>query len=220
MPIASLMGRWLDFGRWATPTVLPSPAISSAGRAQVLGRTAEVRDLLQEGLQLAQETGDRFSMGLMLERLAVVAQADGDEIEARRLLVESIARYREVGDPWSLSRALNLLGYLDLGRGERDQARGSFRQALQTAVATHVTPGALDALTGLATLVAQEGQNEAALSLIVCILAHPASTQEAKGRAGRLLTDIETRLPSAQIEAVRAQTEFKSFEMVIAELLL
>lgn len=187
--------------------------------AQALGRTAEVRDLLQEGLHLAQETGDRFSMGLMFERLAIVAQTEGDELEARRLLVESVTRYREVGDPWSLSRALNLLGHLDLGRGELDQARESFRQALQTAVVTQVTPGALDALAGLAVLAAQEGQSEAALSLIVCILAHPASTQEAKDRAGRLLADIETRLPSAQIETVRAQTEFKSFETMVAELI-
>jgi predicted ATPase len=187
--------------------------------AQALGRTAEVRDLLEEGLQLAQETGDRFSMGLMFERLAIVAQAEGDETEARRLLVEGIVRYRDVGDPWSLSRALNLLGHLAWEVGDVPQARASFRQALQTAVATQVTPGALDALAGLATLAAQEGQSEAALSLVMCILAHPASSQEAKDRAGRLLTEIETRLPLAQIEAVRAQTEFKGFETVVAELL-
>ncbi len=132
---------------------------------------------------------------LMLERMAVVAQAGGDEAEARRLFEDSGTWYRQV------SRSLNLLGHLALTTGDPARARERFNQTLETAVAVRIITGALDGLTGLAMLYAQEGNHEGAPELASHILPHPASTQEAKDRVERLPHElISLILPLSDLE--------------------
>jgi len=188
--------------------------------AQALGRTVETQRLLHEGLQLAKETGDRFGIGLMLERLALAAQSSGNELEARHLLAESIELYREIGDPWSLSRTLTLMGHIILKAGDDVEAEQGFLTAFKIAAEAKVYPNALDALAGLAVVKAQRGAVEPALILATHILQHPASTQEAKDRAGRLGAELEAQLSPQQVETVQVQAQAKSFEAVVQELLL
>jgi hypothetical protein len=76
---------------------------------------------------------------------------------------------------------------------------------------------ALDALTGLAHVLAWAGEAERALEFSKCVLNHTASTQDAKDRAERLRAKLESQLSQQQIEAV--WTQAKTFEAVVEEIL-
>jgi tetratricopeptide (TPR) repeat protein len=194
--------------------------VGQLGRtAQALGRMAEVLDLLRESLHLAVGTGDRLSIGVTLEQLAIAMQASGDEMEARWLLKESIDQFRDVGDTWFLSHALNLAGFFALGVGEDAQAYESFREAGQIAVAAQAPPNILDALAGLAMLFARQGQPEQALELTAHILQNPASGPEAKDRAENLRAELAAQLTPQQMEAVQTEVQADNLEAFVATLL-
>ncbi|GIK38414.1 MAG: hypothetical protein BroJett011_22470 [Chloroflexota bacterium] len=189
--------------------------LSMAAYAQ--GAYAEAQQLLEEGLALSQALEDRYNIAVALNSLGLVSQARGSPLEARRFFQESIAIWHEIGDQGDLAQTLNNLGATLLTLEDQPGARRCYLEALTVARETQVTPVALDALIGLAALRVQEGVIEAALELVTHVLQHPASTQEAKDRAGRLLAAIETHLPPPQVAAV--QTQAKSFETVVTELL-
>ena len=187
---------------------------------QALGRVAEIQELLQEGLNLAAETGDQLSIGMMLERMAAFkAQTGKDEVETRRLWDESIERFRSIGDAWSISRALNLQGHFALSGGDTIQARASFQQACQVAMPARINAEVLDALTGLVMLEAQAGRHEQIVDWLMSILEHPSSTQDTKNHAAKLYAALEAQLTAEQIEAARSRARSLVLETIEQELM-
>ena len=70
---------------------------------------------------------------------------------------------------------------------------------------------ALDALAGLATVQAKQGDRQYAFDLLSIVLNHPASLQETKDRADHLRAELEAQLTPAQIEATQAHAGEKNF---------
>lgn len=188
--------------------------------AQALGRVTEAEDALREGLHLVTEIGDRWGMGLRLERMAVASQLAGEYAEAHRLFSESIALYREIGDQWGWSRVLNLHGYFALSTGDRALARQVFLQAAQIALGAGVTPNVLDALAGFCTCCAQEGQCDLAFELTIFVLQHSASPQDSKDRSEKLRSELETQLTQQQVDAARERVVGKSLQAIVQEILM
>jgi predicted ATPase len=215
-----LLGESLAISRemdnsWAIASSLN--ALSTAAYAQ--GAYHEAQHLLEEGLALSQILEDRYNIAIALNGLGLVKQALGLSVEAQRFFQESIVLWREIGDKGDLAQTLNNLGNTLLALGNQPEARRCFVEALTIASYIQVIPVALEALIGLATLRAQQGEMEPALELTMYILQQPAGTQEVKNRAERLLADIESHLLSSQVGAVRTQLQTKSFEAMVAELL-
>ena len=149
----------------------------------------------------------------------MVAQAAGDNSEARRLIEQSVALQREVGDRWSLSWALNALSQVALTQLDLAEAERYAVEALKTATEAEYTTAALDVLATLAAVRAQQGMSAPALEMTLHILNHPASTQEAIGRAENLHAKLETQLTPQQRETIQQQLEGQSFESVVKEIL-
>jgi len=215
-----LLSESLAFSRemkntWAIAASLN--ALGTAAYAQ--GAYQEARQLLQEGLALSQALEDRYNIAVGLNGLGLVSQALGQEGEAQHFFQESIALWREIGDQGSLAETLNNLGDNLLALEDPLGARRCFMEALAIARETQVTPVALEALLGLASLHLQEGAVEPALELVSQVLQHPATTQEAKNRAEGLATGIESRLSFSQAAVIRARVPIKNFEAMIGELL-
>ncbi len=78
---------------------------------------------------------------------------------------------------------------------------------------------ALEALVGIATLKAKQGNIEQALELSLIVLNHPASLQETKNRADRLRAELEAQLTPTQSEAIQAHVGDKTLEAVVEDLL-
>jgi predicted ATPase/transcriptional regulator with XRE-family HTH domain len=179
--------------------------LSRAAYAQ--GAYDEAQLLLKEGLALSRKLADRFNIASAQSGLGRVEQALGHVQAARHCFEESIAIWREIGDQDSLAQSLNQLGETLLLSGDRPEARTAFVEALAVAREAQVAPVMLDALLGLAALCAEEGALEEALELVFHILEHPASTQEARGRAEQLRAVLEQRLSAHQVEIIRSRAQ-------------
>ena len=118
-----------------------------------------------------------------------------------------------------MARVLSHQGYNSLARGDDIDAQNSFIAVLRLVREGGFMPFALDALAGLASLQAKQGDREHALELLLMVLNHPASLQETKDRASDLRVDLETQLTPTQIEAIQAHAGEETFEAVVEDLL-
>lgn len=170
--------------------------------AHAQGAYDEAQRLLQEGLALSQRLQDRFNIASAQSGLGMVHLARGRASEAQRYFEHSIAIWREIGDQGSLAQTLNQLGETFLRLEDRPAARTCFEEALAVAREAQIAPVMLEALIGVASLYAGEGATEDALEIVLHILANPASTQEARGRAELLRPVLEQQLSPHQRELV------------------
>jgi tetratricopeptide (TPR) repeat protein len=184
-----------------------------------LGRYEEAQTFLRESLELCIQVGDHWGMGTAYRYLGLAALAQGDIPEAQSLIRDSLELFTKLGARWDIARSLIYLGEAAAAAGDSSEARRNFLDALQLAMEVQAIPLAMDVLTGLAYLQAQAGEAEQALELAICVLCHPASTQEAKERAEQLVAELETQLMSEQLEAVQARAQVTSFEALVTEFL-
>jgi len=81
------------------------------------GNYAATRSLLEEGLAIRRELGDRRGIALSLGNLAELANTQGDAVSARAWAVESLAIGRELGDGRQICHALDRLGEVHAALG-------------------------------------------------------------------------------------------------------
>jgi predicted ATPase/transcriptional regulator with XRE-family HTH domain len=174
-----------------------------------LKRPAEIEGTLWEGAQITRESGDRYGYGLILEQLALVAQAKGDFTSSEQLFEASVDLFRETGDAWSLPRALTSWGEFRESLGDLTQAAEHFRQAIRLSLDAQASLIALNAFAGLAGVYAQQGKAESALEIAIRVVEHPASPQGARVKANQIRRDLVPRLTPEVAEAAcqRARSE-------------
>jgi predicted ATPase/class 3 adenylate cyclase len=182
-----------------------------------LGAYAETQPLLRECIALSCDYGDRWVMAIALNRLGQVAHVQGSYDEARYLFCESLEVCKEMGDRWTMAQALTNLAEVTSVLGDHAAARRLFREAFLTARDAQVIPVALEALVGLAALLAQAGIPEPALELLAHVMGHPAASREATERAGRLCLELEAALAPGQLAAIRERAHARSFDAVVVE---
>lgn len=81
------------------------------------------------------------------------------------------------------------------------ESRSYFQQALKTAMGTRAIPIALASITGIATLLARDGQPERALELASFVLNQSVTDRQTAYRAERLLSELKSRLDLEQFDA-------------------
>jgi predicted ATPase/transcriptional regulator with XRE-family HTH domain len=228
--IASLLGRYAEgyeqmLAGLAMWRVLGDPRYTALGLnfisplAITLGRREEAGAYLQESLMLCTQVGDRWGMGTAYRHLGLLALAQGDISEAQSLLHKSLDLFTEFVTGWDIVQSLVYLGEATAAAGDLSEARRIYLDALHLALEAQATSLALDALVGLAHLQARAGEAEQPLALLICVLSHSASTQEAKDRAQRLCVQLESQLTPQQIDVAQASAWATSFDMLVAELL-
>ncbi len=228
--IAALLGRYTDgyeqmLAGLAMWRELGDPRYTALGlnfispAAIKLGHYEEAQAFLQESLALCTQVGDRWGIGTAYRYLGLCALAQGDIAAAQALIQKSLDLFTEFVTGWDIVLSLVYLGEAKAAAGDVSEARLIFLDALRLAMEAQVTPLALDALTGLAYLQARAGEAERALELSICVLSHAASTHEAKARAEGLRAQLESQMTPQQIEAVRAQTQARSLDALVKELL-
>jgi len=227
--IASLLGRYAEayeqmLAGLAMWRALGDPRYTALGlnfispTAIHLGRLDETQAFLQESLTLSTQVGDRWGMGTAYRILGLAALARGDIDEARSLINKSLELFTGFVTGWDIVQSLVYLGEATTAAGDWSEAKRVYLVALQMGVEVQATSLALDALTGLAHLQARAGEAEHALELLMRVLSHSASTQEAKDRAGQLRAQLETQLTPEQIKAIQARAQAKSFDTLVAEI--
>ena len=94
------------------------------------GDYAKANEILNKGLALVRETGDKLNTAQALDNLGDVVGAQGDDAAARALYEESLALAREIGDKHGISASLNGMGNVAMKQGDYAAARALYEESL------------------------------------------------------------------------------------------
>jgi tetratricopeptide (TPR) repeat protein len=184
-----------------------------------LGRYDEAREALEESVLLNISIGDRWNLGFAYHGLGLIAQAQGEHLQAVGMFRKSLDTLTEIGARQDEARVLVEMSHSSFALGNDAEAERGWCEALHVTMETQGTFVALEALVGIATLKAKQGNIERALELLLIALNHPASLQETKNRADRLRAELEAHLTSQQVEAAQRRATAKTFEAAVEAIL-
>lgn len=179
-----------------------------------LGRLDEAQAFLEESLDLLTHVGDRWGMGTAYRLLGLTALAQGDTGLALAHIRHSLEFFHGYIMGWDIARSLSYLGQATLAAGDAGEAQRILREAFQVAKEAQARPIMLDVIVTLAQLQMQAANAEQALGLALLVLDHPASTYEAKERAGRVCAEASVHLTASQALAARQWAECHPLETV------
>jgi tetratricopeptide (TPR) repeat protein len=165
----------------------------------------EAQQTLENSLRYFQDTKQPARQALTTLTLGHVARQRGRLSEAERLYEDSHAIFTELGDQRSVAATLVGLGQIAAADGEQAVAEHYFRQALARGKSINAIPIVLDSLSGMAGCMLTRAQVEPAVRLLCLVQTHPASTQENKEVAEKLLAGLVQTLPETALEAARSQ---------------
>lgn len=187
--------------------------------AFTLGRYDQARAALEESVTLSRSVGDRWGLGFAERGLGIVAQARGDHAQAVAMLRTSLEILTELGARQDMARLCADLGHSLFALSNHAEAEQLWRTAVRLAASTSGTFIVLDALVGLASLAAQQGEHAHALALLLLVIDHPVSVQATRVHAARLRAELEAQLTPQQIAGAQAWRAATTLEAVVAELL-
>jgi predicted ATPase/DNA-binding SARP family transcriptional activator len=214
------LGEALAIYRQIGDPIMTAHLLSYLGRTlSVLGDYSEAEMVLREGLGLTREVGYRFGSGLTLDALGQVASAQGRFDEALALFSESAGLFRDMGDRHRLSRTLNHRGMIFLALNRETEAQNAFITAMRMAKAGGLIPSELNALAGMTALDTRQKPNQDTFELVIFVLQHPASNEEAKDLASQLQEELITKLTSEEIQAAEAHAGSKSLDELVVRVI-
>ena len=187
--------------------------------AMQLSRHPEAREFLEESLTLVTPTDDPWSAGTAYGNLGIIELAQGNAQEAQTLLQKSISLFSGMGMMGDIALYLMFLGEALAALGKREEAEDRWLHAIQLAHEAKALPILLGALIRLAQLHAEKGDNARAYAWATQVVNHPASWHESKGRAERLLKELQTRVPQQELERVEPGASLHFPDDLIKDLL-
>ncbi len=125
----------------------------------------------------------------------------GEYQNAKQRYQEYLQICQQIDYQWGIAAALSDLGNVAYMLEEYVESRSYFQQALKTAMGTRAIPIALASITGIATLLARDGQPERALELASFVLNQSVTDRQTAYRAERLLSELKSRLDLEQFDA-------------------
>ena len=171
--------------------------------AIALAEHEESRRLYQESAEIFWEIGNRWGLAGCLYNTACAAYRLGEYEEAVVLHEEALAIYTETGDPGFIANSLVGLGNVACATEDYYTAEDHFREALRNALRASDTPVTIQGLAGVATVLAKNGEEDTAVELVSLVLHNLSADEEAREKAGSLLSEVESRLePQAVAAAV------------------
>ncbi|HSB02257.1 MAG TPA: tetratricopeptide repeat protein [Anaerolineales bacterium] len=177
-----------------------------------LGRYDEAHAALEETIALNSSIGFGWGLGSAYRELGIVAQAQGKHRPALVMFRKSVDTFTELGGSWFVACVLAEMGRSVFALGNVDEAKRVWQESLRIATEIHGPSVALEALAGIASLQAKQGDKEHALELLLVVLNHPASLQETKDRARDLRDELEARLHPSEIKAAQQHAGSKDLE--------
>jgi predicted ATPase/class 3 adenylate cyclase/DNA-binding CsgD family transcriptional regulator len=174
------------------------------------GALATAHSLLEEGLALVRELGDKGGISQCLSLSGRLALSQGDTTAGRLLLEESMMLSREIGSQWGIAQPLAILAQVEASQGDLAAARTLYEESLTIARERNYKDLFPPCLEGLAEVVGVQGE--------------PAWAAQLWGTAETLRESMGTPLPPVyraaydrSVAAVRTQLGEKTFAAAWAE---
>jgi predicted ATPase/transcriptional regulator with XRE-family HTH domain len=204
-----------------SPRNIGSFLIMYSALLRTLSRYQESSSMLHESLEIGRMEDDQWLVAISLQHLSALAKhrSEIDYPDAIEMMEESVALFRELGDRWGLALSLVQAGEIWMSAGQYPQARQYFLEAIQKSAEARVMPVLLDALLGLASLLAADGSYENAYQVALVVLRQTGISQETRARAENLHTDLGKKLTSAKIDRAQVSVANRTFESIVSELL-
>jgi non-specific serine/threonine protein kinase len=176
------------------------------------GDYARGATLWKESLALAREAGDADRVGNALSNLGYAEVLRGDYQRAKALCEEALALAQELGSAGMeiVPSALVNLGLSSLGIGEYGRAKTSFAEALAMSQTSGQKPQAIDALEGMASLVAITGAASRAARLW-------GAAEVAREATGISLSPSERAMHEPYLAPARSRLGEVAWERALAE---
>ncbi len=198
--------------RWKVASTLHNLGTLSGVQGDLEGATRN----FEEALQMCRTIGDRRGIALALENLGFVAQMRGEYDKATTYLEESLSLSQAIGNRPGSANVLINLGHAASGQHLTKRAADLFRQALQIAREIDAAPMMLESICGLAGLQPDDSQ---ALAWLGMVLKHPATTQETRDMASKVLDNLKAHHPPAAVDAATSLGQDLQLEQVVGEIL-
>lgn len=187
--------------------------------AGATGDYQRAKQLLNESSTIFSALGDQVSSAWSLSSLGRVLGLVGEHAAARQLLAESLLLFEELDDPHGAAVASANLAEIDLLEQNLAAARDEWARALRLAREVGAVPLVLDALVGIAAVLAQTGESERAYELAAIALEHEATWKETLDAAHELLEAIHPGESSDPTVVIPRHARPLSWEQAAAELL-
>lgn len=187
--------------------------------ALILGRFDEARAATEESISLGISVGDRYALGFAYRGLGLIAQTQGEHSQAVETFRKSLETLTELGARQDAARVLAEMSRSVIALGNDAEAEGMLHESLSLANETQGTFIELDALVGIASLQAKQGNAEHALKVLLIVLNHSASLPETRNRAEQLHAELEAKLTRQQVEAVQTRAQSATLEAIVAQML-
>jgi predicted ATPase/transcriptional regulator with XRE-family HTH domain len=184
-----------------------------------IGHYEEASTALEESITLNMSVSDRWGLAFAHRGLGLIAQAQDEHTQAVDIFRKSLDMLTVLGARPDVARLLAEMSRSVFALGDEAEAELGWRESLRIANETRAAWIALEALVGIAHVLAKRGKIEQALELTFIVLNHPACLQETKDRADRLSAELKTQLTPTQVEAFKDYTGAKTFEVVVEDLL-
>jgi tetratricopeptide (TPR) repeat protein len=176
--------------------------------AYAQGQYAEAEAHFRQELAIVRDLGNRERLSWSYARLGSAILAQDRLDEAVTLLSEALAIAEDCGDLRGIALAHRELGSLAQRQGALETARRHWRTAI--GMAWRVQDRArllvtLDALIGLAKLMAQAGDAERAVEVLTLVRGAARIDHYTETRAAQALAELESRLPKQRFAAAQAR---------------
>ncbi len=194
-------------GTEALPKLRANLLVAAGSLALQTGDYAEAQRALEEGLQLAVETGDLACQASALANLGTMAQHHSDFEAARRHLEQALGIRQAIGDTAGVASVVHSLGIVAREQGEYVAARSYFAEALGMRRHMGDQAGISASLNALATLSFGQGQYDTARELFLEALALSRSLGDQRGVAFVLNNLGRVTHAQGDLDAARAHLQ-------------
>ncbi len=183
------------------------------------GDFARARQALIRRIELNRQMGDRNGEAVAFNNLGVMAWLQKAYVAARQYYEQALSIMQKAGNLRNQANTTANLGLVEVALGDYGAAQAHFYQALQVAMSIGFAPVALEALGGLAAMLAHQGQTDRPLELLGLVLHHPALRIDTKVNAQLVVDFLQRQVGPAACAAGLARGQNLRLEEVAGEVL-
>jgi tetratricopeptide (TPR) repeat protein len=183
----------------------------------MVGDYPAAENALKQCLEAAQVRQHRYFIARSTGNLGLLSYYQESYQQAEDYLRQALAIWIDLGHEPYCAHTMVQLGHVfqAAGQDRYQTARQYYEQALQRSVEHRLAPFAMEIMTGLINLIENANKNPNVVDLLNYIKSHPASTYETKGKAQKLLNELDAdfSLEFASENGHRSPTEWQAIAM-------
>ncbi len=181
------------------------------------GNYVSAKHQLRKSLAISEETAAARGIAEATYYLGELALTRGECRKAYHRFLTSLTRFQSAGDgtnPWGIIKAHTGLGRAASVQGAHTMAEKHLHDALRLALELPSVAHALDALAGLAKLLADSGADAEALEILAFVLDHPACRRATEDEVRSLFGTLAAPLGPRALIRIRERALGKELDQI------